>query len=382
MHKGTFAVAYTVKDEAALLLASIAYHAAAGCSRFYVFWDGTTDAAPDLLRHRPDVVAMNSVTPDRLPSIRALNLDPGRWAHDTRVRQRVNGAYAAMLAAGEGIEWLLCIDPDELVLADAGRNGIHPDAGVARIDTMLAQMDDTIDQVLVPNIQVVPTGADVEFPFTECTHFYARRPLTRAIWRLTRLALLRTLRSAWLAAWYDYWFYKVVTLGSFPQPMRDPSTGRIVPRGYFLGYYSYKPFIRSRRAERFDFAVHRWLRSVGGKPRSVRAGLVLHYDLFDKPSFVRKFRQRPPRAAIPFDARSYLSKLARELDDSTLKRFFDRNIAVSDERQVARLIASGAIVEIGGPAAFFRRQAERHVRAQDQYRPDCGVSTLPGGIAE
>ena len=349
---GAFAIVYTVRNEAALLPASIAYHAAAGCARFYVFWDGTTDDAPMLLRGRDDVVAQDSVTPDRLTGAGALRIDPARWAEDSRVRQRVNAAHAAMLAAADGIEWLLSIDPDELVVANVGAPA---DGNVSRIDTMLAAVADEVDQVLVPNLEVVASGGDTLFPFAERTVFHARRPRARAAWRGIRLALLRMVRSHRLAAWFDHGFWKVVSLGRSPRTMRDPWTGRIVPRGHHLGYHSYKAFIRTARAHRFDFAVHRWLGSTGGKPRTVRAGLVLHYDLVSADALARKFRQRQPRPNDPFSVRALLWRVATTLDDDAIRTFFDRNIAVS-KAEMARQVRAGSMVEIKGPAAFFRRQ--------------------------
>ena len=346
MTSGRFAITYTVKNEAALLPSSIAYHAAAGCSRFYVFWDGTTDAGPDLLRDRDDVVAQDSVSPDLLPAAGVLSIDASRWAHDSRVRQRVNTAYAATLAAREGIEWLLFIDADELVLGDPG------DRGVARIDHMLARVAEDVDQVLAPNVEVVPTGAVVAFPFRDCTIFLARRPIARAIGRAGRRTLLRIFRSDRLAAWFDYLFYKMVSLGRLPRAMRDPWSGRFVPRGWFLGYHSYKPFVRAARAGSFDFAVHRWTASARGRPRSIRAGLVLHYDLFSVDHYARKFRQRQPRPGEPFSTRAFLSRVATTLGDDDLRAFFERNIAMADE-EVARLIRAGLMIDIQGPAAFF-----------------------------
>lgn len=356
MTKGAFAITYTVRNEAALLPRSIDYHAAAGCSRFYVFWDGTTDEAPDLLRDRTDIIAQNSVSPDQLPAAGMLSIDASRWAHDSRVRQRVNTAYAAMLAAEEGIEWLLFIDPDELVLADPSNRG------VGRIDHMLARVAENVDQVLVPNVEVAPTRAVIGVPFPDCpfracTVFLARRPIARAIDRAGRRMLLRFLRSDRLATWFDYFLYKAASLGRLPRTMRDPWNGRIVPRGWFLGYHSYKPFVRAARAGSFDFAVHRWTASASGKPRTIRAGLVLHYDLFSVEHYAKKFRQRQPRPGEPFSTRRFLARVATTLGDDDLRRFFDRNIAFADD-EIARLIRGGLMVEIKGPAAFF---AERPV---------------------
>src|ERR1039458_2444591 len=61
-----FAISYTVKDESRMLPAAIDYHIAAGCSRIYVFLDGTSDGSEVLLSTYPLVVARNSITRDEI----------------------------------------------------------------------------------------------------------------------------------------------------------------------------------------------------------------------------------------------------------------------------------------------------------------------------
>lgn len=357
--KGTFAIVYTVKNDAALLLSSIVYHAAAGCSRFYVFWDGTTDDAPDLLRHRDDVVAQNSVRPEDITGPNSLDIDPKHWVEDMLLRKRLNTKHAAELAACEGIEWLLSIDPDELVLADPcdiARN----DGSVGHIGRMLTMVSDRTDQVLVPNIEVQATDTPVTCPFTDCTLFIPRRPLVRALCHAGRLVVLRLLRSQRLAVWFEHGVFRLTSDGRFPPTMREPITNSIIPRSHYLGYHSYKAFIRSKRAVQFDFVVHRWIGSAGRKPRSVRRGLLLHYDLFNVQAFAAKFRQRAPRFTMPHATRSILARLARELSDCDLRDFFNDNIMIRDRDAINNLILSGLIIRVECISVFFKLHNKNH----------------------
>ena len=71
MSSNSFAITYTVKNEATVLPLAIAYHVAAGCSLVYLFWDGTTDDAEKLIEGLP-VVARPSVRPEEM-------VDPPEW---------------------------------------------------------------------------------------------------------------------------------------------------------------------------------------------------------------------------------------------------------------------------------------------------------------
>ena len=117
MSSGKFALTYTVKNEARLLPSAIEYHIAAGCSRIYVFWDGTTDGSRDLVSKYPCVTARDSIrveeTDDAPKWIKDILV---WWDTDMDVRKRINTYYAAKSAAAEGLDWLGGIDPDELVL--------------------------------------------------------------------------------------------------------------------------------------------------------------------------------------------------------------------------------------------------------------------------
>ena len=349
MPSGSFAVAYTVKNEARLLPSGIEYHLATGASRIYVFWDNTTDNAPDLVASHPQVIARKSYRPDELkdpPEWLAAILP--WWEVDLDVRKIANTYYSALHAAKDGIEWLVSIDADELLLMD--RNEQTLEDHIARY---LERVPDDIDQLLLPNLEAVPGAAETQNPFTDWIYFLNRFPRSEFLWRYSRAALVRVTRSPKLIAWYDWLFYEVLFAGAMRRMMRDPATNHHIPGTYFLAYVSNKAFIRARVAPDFDFATHAWKR-FRRKPRNLRIGNVLHFDMLDAAYFAAKFRQRPPERGL-FHFRTELSIVARERTPEQIRQFFENYIAISDPRRIAELKRKGILVEISSPSKLLKK---------------------------
>ena len=349
MPPGTFALAYTVKNEARLLPSGIEYHLAAGCSRIYVFWDNTTDNASELIQHHPKVSARKSYRPEELsgaPSWIAKILP--WWEPELDVRKIANTYYAALDAARDGIEWLVCVDADELIVMNRDEQVIEN-----HIPKYLELVPENIDQLLLPNLESVPTSAVSENPFLDCVYFFNRFPRTETAWRYSRAALLRVSRSPKLIAWYDWLFYQLRFAGVLQRMMRDPATQKRIPGSYFLGYSSYKSFIRTARAASFEFATHSW-KPYLKHPNSLRTGNVLHFDMLDADYFAAKFRQRLPDRGL-FHLRYLLSVVARDRSMDQVREFFETHIAIRDPQRIATLKRKGIIVEIRSPSDLLRK---------------------------
>ena len=344
-----FAISYTVKDEARMLPAAIDYHIAAGCSRIYVYWDGTSDGSDQLLSAYPAVLARNSITPDEVEDApQWITKILPWWDVDLDVRKQINTYYAAKSAALEGIDWLINVDADELIWM--GNNGpINYESIVSKLD----RVPGNIDQLLLPNLDCVPTSPESQNPFSDCVYFMNRFPATEFIWRYSRALLIRVSRSPELVAWYDYLFYQVRFFGALPRLMRDPKSRRLFPAGYFLGYSSYKSFIRLRTFSNFKFETHRWTRNVRA-PRNRRLGNILHYDLPDCAYFAAKFRQRQQGVQKGFYLRYRLALVATNCSDREIAEFFGRYIAIRDPAPIARLERKGILLRIDAVANFMK----------------------------
>lgn len=357
MPSGKFALTYTVKNEARLLPSAIEYHLAAGCSRIYLFWDNTTDNAPELVAKYPQVTARKSFRPEELenPPAWLAHILPA-WEPDLDVRKIANTYYAAQDAAKNGIEWLINIDVDELIVMDRGEQALEN-----HIPRYLERINENIDQLLLPNLESVPTAAESENPFLDCIYFLNRFPATETAWRYSRAALLRASRSPKVLAWYDWLFYELRFAGALRRMMRDPATNRRIPGTYYLAYSSHKAFVRTARAVNFNFATHSW-KPYLERPRSLRIGNILHFDMVDYRYFAAKFRQRPP-AREWFYLRSLLSTIARDRSLEEVKRFFETYIAIRDPRRIASLRKKGIVVEIEAPSRLLRRLASESAPA-------------------
>jgi len=350
MSKVRFAISYTVKNESRLLPSAIDYHIAAGCSRIYIYWDGGSDHPDSLLSAYPSVVARNSITPDELE-------DPPQWITeilhawetDMDIRKHINTYYAAKNAALEGIDWLISLDPDELILMD--RNSPIDQDQIVR---QLSRVPDKVDQLLLRNLDCVPTSAESRNPFSDCVYFMNRFPMTESIWRYSRAFFTRILKAPALAAWYDYVFYQVRFAGALPRLMSDPRTHRAIPVGYFLSYSTYKSFIRLTTFSNFKFATHRW-KGDAREPRSIALGNILHYDMLDAAYFADKHRKRQAEyIRRTFYLMYRLAQVARNCSDSEIKEFFEKYIAIRDPARIARLERKGILLKIDAVANFMK----------------------------
>jgi hypothetical protein len=87
----SFAISYTVKNEARLIAPAIVYHLAAGCSKIYIFFDGTTDNTKDLITPDDRIIFLNTTIPKELKELPSWIVDilPW-WETDMDVRKRIN----------------------------------------------------------------------------------------------------------------------------------------------------------------------------------------------------------------------------------------------------------------------------------------------------
>lgn len=344
------AIAYTVRNEGALLSRSIDYHRAIGFGRFFVFLDGTTDDTAERLAGIADVQVQNSIRPDdRLVTdgpewVKAI---APWWSTDMDVRKRINTLAAACMAEAAGVDWLLCIDPDEVFHASLDT---PPSAGLTA--AFFRVVPRHVDQVLLRNLEVVPPVRSTSNPFVDCTRFLARFPATEAVWRPLSAVVRRVARVPAAQAWFDYLFYQVRFTGALPRLLVHPATGRCIPAGYFLGYTNHKSAIRPQRARSFDFVTHHW-RKWRRAPRSIRRGNVLHYDLFSLDYFIAKFRQRQESMVMKiFYVRYWLARIARESPLPDVEAFFRKYVALSDPQVLERLERRGVILNITSVAGL------------------------------
>jgi hypothetical protein len=348
-----FAITYTVKNEANLLPDAIDYHLKLGCSRIYVFFDGTTDDTRERIRDKAGIVCADSIDPRSLGDVPEwiAQLLP-RWRESMDVRKRINSFAAAQIAKQEEIEWLISVDPDELLLMN---DGAADEPG--NCEDFFRTVPAEVDQILVPNMEAVPVGEGSGKPFVDCTLFLRRFPATEFLWRVSAGIVRRSVSNPKIHAWYDYWFYRARFGGALPRLMRHPATGESIPAGYFLGYSNHKAFIRTGVAGEFLFNIHKWQR-VRRHPRSIKKGSLLHYDLCSAEYFCSKFRQRQTGMLVKaFHCRYVFAQIARDLPFVVGRQFFLDHICISDPNILQRLRQRGVLTEILFISRLMQRRA-------------------------
>lgn len=353
--KNQFAITYTIKNELRLLPAAINYHMAAGCRKIYVFIDGTNDGTDELVKSIDGVEIHKTCPPDDmlLTEKWILDISP-MWKDNMDVRKRINTFRAAKMANEEGIEWLACIDPDELILPS-----VNDRIDLRMIPDFLGKIPAKFNQILLRNLELVPSSEEAENPFLAGKYFLNRFPVTEVIFRYSSALVRRAVNSPVMHAWYEHLFYKIRFFGLWPRLMQHPVTGEKIPTAFFLGYVNHKSIIRTNSFSKFNFDIHRW-RKHERKPTSIYVGHVLHYDLFDYKYMAHKFRQRSENIVVKiFHCRHALTTIARDCSLEDVKKFFAGNIMLVNSKKINLLIKYRIVSEITCVRDFFLKSDER-----------------------
>lgn len=349
MSKKNFAVVYTVKNESRLLPSAIEYYLAAGCSKIYIFFDGTTDNTRDMVRDYDGVRLNESIRPNNLADLPSwiTQIVPW-WETDMDVRKRINTYFATKSAFSDGIEWVLCVDPDEIMVPN-----INTKININLIPDFLEKIPEDVDQILVRNLELIPTTAELNNPFKSSAIFLNRFPMTELFWRYSSALMRRLLGSPRLHAWYDYLFYRLRFFNALPRLMVHPVSKEKIPASYFLGYSNHKSFVRSSFYGDYNFVVHKWVK-YKSSPKNIFCGFLLHYDLFDYKYMVSKFGQRSESMLlVVFYFRYMLASVARETSLDQAKEFFLKYIAITDRKRIDVLLRKKIVVEVKIISEFF-----------------------------
>jgi len=349
MTKPRFAFALTVRDEWDLLRYALPYYASQGASRIYLFFDGTSDAALTEAGKFSFVEARDCVDISEVVAPRdwLIQLEPEiKMDH----RKRINTIYAAGQARLAGIEWIISIDPDEIVL---------PQEGQADLAEMLATAPSDVDQLLVPNLELLPMpGSANDNPFATQRLFLRRQDGVALLWRGINTGIRRWFAPRSLAR-FENTLYRLTNRGLFPPVLRNPLNGALIYRSLFLGYNNSKAFMRTAVAQEHNFNIHKW-QSEGRSLKSVIAGMLLHYDLPSFDYFAKKFRQRPANMQIAaFDTRFQIGEIAREASPGVARSFYETALCCPDQETADHLIRAGIALRVNTVAEAFETKEQK-----------------------
>jgi hypothetical protein len=339
---GSYAITYTIKNEAQFLKDGLTFHLLNGCKRVYLFFDGTEDDSRQIASAFDERV----ISEETIPLARIGSVPPWiqrilpSWHDNYDTRKRINTYFAALQAREAGIEWLFTIDADEVLLFRAQEAD-----GPGNSEDFLSRIPANVHQVLMPPHEAVPTGPGTNRPMVDCRYFLNRFPVTDTIWKLLQVASRPILRTPKQRAWLDYWVYRIRCGARYPRLLKSPLTGEIIPTGFYLGYWNHKAGIRTKAVPRYGFNTHMW--AEGGRlPPSLRAGVLLHYDLPNAVCYRNKFQQRNSwytNRTSTFFVRHALATIARELTKEKLEEFFLEQLAVTDPFSMSDLLECGVV---------------------------------------
>jgi hypothetical protein len=365
------AIVMTVRNEQDLLRSNVLYHRHLGIERFYVFLDGTTDRTPDTVADLDAVMILPSSSAesflevgtrrdrhDHSPGLREVVL---KSASHHEARQMLNTIVALERARDEGIEWLISLDPDELICLD-------PQVTMeGQLVDFLTSLPSSVEAVSFPTSEIVQRRATYENVLAEATLFkhersWVPRPL------------------------YDP--YRKQVRRHFYQPRKV--LGLAVPKRKTLSWWYGHRLGKSAARTSLDLLprVHTFGRFDGGRLETRSAGRLLHYLLYSADDFVKKFKNyvSHPDTLVSGHALSYRKRVWIDMvndpsmSEADLRDYYDRWVAF-DDAELAGMKAGNAgprIVEVDAVVKAFRRLDVREPAVQsDGSRSSAGVSEGP-----
>jgi len=319
--KMRIACVFTVKNEEETILQNIKYHSCIGVTDFYIFLNNSTDRTKEIIKSVPnlsvhedlgyqDLIMYNVDKPEL-----DLDLIKRHFSTHSTLRQIFHANMALELCKEEKIDWLIHLDPDELICVDTTR--VKQDS----LKSFLTNLDNNIDAVSFNNLEVIPTKVESNFVFEG--HLFKTQNVANEL-------------SGW------------------PKSMLfNPISKTFLPAGWFWGHSSGKVALRPHHNSYFTSSHECYTEG-----KQITSECLLHYNIQSLKQFLNKYKNFANypnrRGARP------LRLLLRDIvnNDSFSKEFltnyFEEYILYS-EKDIALIneLNSIAIKEIRSVSDFF-----------------------------
>lgn len=290
----------TVRNEHDLLRNNILFHRFIGIDRFYIYLDTPSDTSAETISDLDYVVIDYSrlpewLTPEEISDARRLS---GRFHTHHTARQLINCHDAIRRARNDGLEWLVSIDPDELILLD--------DQSVRHrsLADYLSQLPGSVESVTFPTNEVLSTRITYQNVFEEEVLFKRRygygeglRPnslqspchpewATRSI---DGIEYVRKAKDVDKALWESSFRFTETGFVDVPHVIlaNGPSGGPSLVADWFIGHVIGKQAFRVCRE--IDFRSLHTVR-LSSRGRNQVCGRLLHYNCYSFEKFLSKFR--------------------------------------------------------------------------------------------
>jgi hypothetical protein len=320
----------------------IRYHLAAGFVRLYLFFDDPADPALETARRIGDPRVTIIVNDALLEAEWQRCVQFGHYAPHVRsevmARQCLNVEVAVQRSQGDGLEWLLHIDIDELFHCPGQSVPAHfghlTRAGVER--------------AVYPNLEALPETETVGDYFREVTLFKANRNL--------------------------------LTGGRFVTAQQTLADNAGFPPHFFLFYSNGKSAARVRpglvpdgvhrfHAKRYPRIGQSIVPAPAGREHVIGDAVILHYACCGFDNFRDKYRMLGAFADRWFgnvDIRASIGDFhlgGRDVvasgDDEAARLFYRRHAMLDDKAAIEALIGARMLTRIEAPADFLNGRTAR-----------------------
>lgn len=324
----------TVKNEQNTILHNIRYHQYLGVTDFFVFLDHSTDLTRQYVASFPHVTYFINQTYNDLLLYNQdkeevdLELIQRFFTTHLSLRQIFNANMALELCRDRGIDWLIHLDADELICINP--QSVDPGG----LNTYFKCVEPDVDVIIFRNIEAVPTKMSLSNPF-----------------------MVRLFKRAG------------VDPGSvgFPKgTLVNPSTGKIIPAGWFWGHNSNKSAVRTASSAYF-VSPHQCAEARG----TLNTEYLLHFYITCYEQWLNKFRNfsdYPPKPhARPL--RLLQIDLVNHLDltDKILRDYFAKFILyTTEDLLLIRGKFKHAFMIINSVADFFTHRVLNN-EANEEY---------------
>lgn len=292
----------TVRNEHDLLRNNILFHRLVGIDRFYIYLDHPTDSSARTVGDLDCVSINHSRLPNWLTQQEVSNADhlSRRFHTHHTARQLINCHDAVRRAREEGVQWLVSIDPDELISLD------DQFVRARCLADYLSQLPQSVETVTFPANEVLSTRNAYQNVFAEEVRFKRRYGYGEGLransgeapyrpeWHVSPLKgseytrKVKELDPAFsTCAWLDV----ENTLIDVPCMMLnlglDAAEGYELVTDWFIGHVIGKQAFRVSNT--IDFrSLHTVRLSTNGQNHV--QGRLLHYNCYSFAKFLSKFR--------------------------------------------------------------------------------------------
>jgi hypothetical protein len=320
---------FTLKNEEELIAYNMLYHRYIGVTDFFVFLDNSTDNTKNILSSMPDTRVFENLSYDELLpySLGKPELDHDlikeKFSAHNGVRQILHANMALDICRKEGIDFLIHIDPDELICLnlDVVKKG--------SLKNYLENLPDSAGAVIFENIESVPVEIAPAFPFGD-------------------ILFKNTLSG-------DESFNHLPKTA-----VPDPYTGEMVQTGWFWGHTSGKLAVRVTPESYFSHFVH----SFHSNGKIIKEKYLLHYNILNFRHFLVKyknFKDFPQFTSFGHKVRPLRTLFVRLANDpqktgEELIEYYKNHIMYNNlDIQIIKKELTAPFLEINAVSSFFRR---------------------------